>query len=194
MDAKRPSVAQPLSPNLHRRTQGAAPHDLVRELDAWLMMNFPQIEFPKHHSSVSAIAFFAHHSLSLIVVLVWVAILTGFKAGSLPSQIPLFLATTADPFLHCTLALAQRTSHCCGVLERVVVGRTATDIDASSIIRLVLRSLSCISSITRLVFCGAGSMRVGVAILVRRGGSVGALVSVHKAFPMASGFMLTAVR
>ena len=59
MDAKRPSVAQPLSPNLHRRTQGAAPHDLVRELDAWLMMNFPQIEFPKHHSSVSAIAFFA---------------------------------------------------------------------------------------------------------------------------------------
>ena len=80
------------------------------------------------------------------------------------------------------------------MLERVVVGRTAIDIDASSIIRLVLQSRSRISSITRLVFCGAGSMRVGVAILVRRGGSVGALASVHKAFPMASGFMLTAVR
>jgi len=102
------------SPNLYRCIQGAVPNDLVRELDTWLATNFPQIEFPKHRSSISAIAFFAHHSLSLIVMFVWVAILTGFKARKSSSQILLFLTIIADPFLHCALALAQRTSHCWG--------------------------------------------------------------------------------
>jgi hypothetical protein len=96
----------------------AVPHDLVREFDTWLSTNFPQIEFPKHRPSVSAIAFFAHHSLSLIVVLVRVAILTDFKAGSLPAQILLFLAIAMDPVRHCTLALL----HCWLMVAIVISG------------------------------------------------------------------------
>ena len=91
----------------HQSTRPNSRQDLTREFDVWLTSNFPQIEFPAPPFSLSTIAFFSHHTLSLIVVLFWIAILTTFKPGTYPFQVWLFLAIVVDPISHIMLALAQ---------------------------------------------------------------------------------------
>ena len=99
------AAGQPIPPIL---PQDTTPQNLAREFDTWLLTSFPQIEFQDHIPSISTVAFFAHHGLSLIVALFWVAILTTFKVGTSPSQIFIFLAIIVDPVLHIMLALAQQ--------------------------------------------------------------------------------------
>ena len=81
---------------------------LAREFDTWLLASFPQIEFQDHIPSLSALAFLAHHSFSLIIAICWVGVLTTFKAGNSPSQIFILLSIIVDPVLHMMLALAQQ--------------------------------------------------------------------------------------
>ena len=102
------AAGQPIPPIL---PQDTTLQNLAREFDTWLLTSFPQIEFQDHIPSISTVAFFAHHGLSLIVALFWVAILMTFKAGTSPSQIFIFLAIIVDPVLHIMLALAQQMLH-----------------------------------------------------------------------------------
>ena len=79
--------------------------DVSLGFNHWLETHFPQVEIEEHRS-LSSIAYFAHYTLALAVVLTSIGLLTGFQTGDSPSSF-LLLATILDPLLHLTLAAGQ---------------------------------------------------------------------------------------
>jgi hypothetical protein len=80
--------------------------NVAEEFDEWMRRQYPHIEL--HDSGpLEPLAYFLHHSIALTVVLVWVALLTGFKPGIYPSQVFILLGLIMDPILHLLLVLQK---------------------------------------------------------------------------------------
>jgi hypothetical protein len=95
--------------------------DRTEEFQQWLVNYFPQIEF-EEYSSLTSIAFFMHFSFALVVILIWIGLLTDYKAGSYPSQVFLLLAVIMDPVVHFMLAVVQALNRRRGLTKEILRG------------------------------------------------------------------------
>lgn len=73
--------------------------DMAIEFEDWLQTNYPQIDVYEY-PALSFIAEVMHYSFALVIIVIWVGLLTHFKAQGGESKVLLLMVVIADPVFH----------------------------------------------------------------------------------------------